>query len=713
MLPYFMRYDHINYAKWGVIYLAEMHQLPAEVLEEFQRGNFVVKRSGSTFNQVSPDQAQEWLNATGKKGGGIVGITKTPSALNRWALSYNHRSQIAVQTAMMFGIHDDDNLAHKESSSERKKHDNDAENALYGTLQNFGVFATEAVVGSLQNIATKDIATPEIQQSLVNAKSEGQIQLEEFVETRLVQPHEELMDGQEEDRVNFRDPIKKNSPLTFGNLYEVKTTTATSEKGKILNADRSILCRLVSAYQAGREVNLSDVLKHELMPVPVSLVQLNQTLRTGNKYVLADVLTKNVKYVSSVTLREKAALIIDGFALVAAIGKPETAKSFGEYADCFVSAVLRKGSGCSRIDVVFDRYRKHSIKASTRTRRTKKMARPVRRIIEGRNVPLPQKWQSFLALGDNKADLARFLSDELLSHAPAERTVVVAGGCLVEDDVLCSNPSVDLSVLRSNHEDADTRIVLHLVQLNGHADMVIVSARDTDVLLLLLAHHARFTTDVWLWVGTAKKPKYFSLGDVFNQLPDLSIADALLPFHAITGCDTTSFISGHSKRTAWKTFVQHFGLLASVGDRALDADIISSAEEFLCKIYGVVNDTLDLARVELFGKDNRPERLPPTSDAFKQHLKRAHYQTKIWRQAHVAKPVLPKPEEMGWRLEDGELIPVLMTLDPVPKACLEMVSCNCRTGCATLRCKCRKSGVVCTGLCGCTKADGNCCINLR
>ena len=54
ILPYFMRYDHHNYAKWGVIYLAEMHQLPAQV-EEFKRGNFVVKRSNTKFNQVSPD----------------------------------------------------------------------------------------------------------------------------------------------------------------------------------------------------------------------------------------------------------------------------------------------------------------------------------------------------------------------------------------------------------------------------------------------------------------------------------------------------------------------------------------------------------------------------------------------------------------------------------------------------------------------------------
>ena len=67
MLPYFMRYNHTNYARWGTIYISEMHHLPPDVLQEFQSGNFVVKRSSHQFNQVDPDQSQEWLNATGKK----------------------------------------------------------------------------------------------------------------------------------------------------------------------------------------------------------------------------------------------------------------------------------------------------------------------------------------------------------------------------------------------------------------------------------------------------------------------------------------------------------------------------------------------------------------------------------------------------------------------------------------------------------------------
>ena len=83
MLSYFFQYKHLNYAKWGSVFIAEMEQLPAEVLEEFKKGNFVVKWSEGEFNEVSADHSLEWLKGIGKRGGGMVGITKTSSALTR------------------------------------------------------------------------------------------------------------------------------------------------------------------------------------------------------------------------------------------------------------------------------------------------------------------------------------------------------------------------------------------------------------------------------------------------------------------------------------------------------------------------------------------------------------------------------------------------------------------------------------------------------
>jgi len=137
---------------------------------------------------------------------------------------------------------------------------------------------------------------------------------------------------------------------------------------------------------------------------------MNHTMRTGNKSILADVLIEKFKHPESVTVQGNAALFIDGFALVTDNEKLEKAKTFGSFAGCSLDAVLQKGSGYQRIDMFFNHYRRHSIKATTRRQCSKHTAWPVRRVIEGREVPLPMKWQAFLALGENKADLAQFFS---------------------------------------------------------------------------------------------------------------------------------------------------------------------------------------------------------------------------------------------------------------------------------------------------------------
>ena len=413
------------------------------------------------------------------------------------------------------------------------------------------------------------------------------MQLQEFVKQRILlseRSESEVSIVEKGTKENFRDPIRKNNPSTFANLYEVKPPLTSSEKKKILNADRSILYRLVTAYEAGREVDLSAILQHELMPVPVSLAEINGTIRTGNKSILVDVLTENIKCPESITLEGRSALLIDGFALVAALGKPHEAKTFGDFADCYVNAVLRKSSKYQRVDVLFDRYRKHSIKATTRSRRSKGSARPVCRVIEGREVPLPIKWQAFLALGENKSDLAQFLSDELVRQAPGNITLVVSGGCADEEDVLCMDPALDVAILRSNHEEADTRFVLHAVNLNGIVDNIVVSARDTDVITLLLAHLSKIRSKVWICAGTSKKKKYIPLRDVHSSF-NCDEWNTLLLFHALTGCDSTSFICGHSKKTAWKVLLDNFELLFPIVKDVLNDAAITSAELFCCRLY--------------------------------------------------------------------------------------------------------------------------------
>ena len=56
-------------------------------------------------------------------------------------------------------------------------------------------------------------------------------------------------------------------------LYEAKKKE--SEKSAAIKADRSILQRIITAYDAGRRVDLPRILSQELMAVPLAIVDTN------------------------------------------------------------------------------------------------------------------------------------------------------------------------------------------------------------------------------------------------------------------------------------------------------------------------------------------------------------------------------------------------------------------------------------------------------
>jgi hypothetical protein len=363
------------------------------------------------------------------------------------------------------------------------------------------------------------------------------------------------------------------------------------------------------------------------------------------------------------------------------------------------------------IYVLFDRYEKNSIKAGTRERRTKTI-RPIRRVIENRSVPLPSSWPNFLALPE-RADLVRFLSEHLITNAPPDKVIVVAGGFNDGEKAQCSNEEMDPTMFYAAHEEADTRIIYHCIA--STCDTVVVSARDTDVLLLLVAHATNIrSANIWMMAGTAAHRKFFNIRAISENLPEGSLS-SVLPFHALTGCDTTSFLCNHSKTTAWKIFVQKHYLLSSLGEGNLTATKIKDAEKFVCAMYshGEV-ESVNQIRVLLFPKCGKPQALPPTRDALQLHIKRSQYRASVWKQASCQYPILPNPDEMGWVKVDGkELVPHLMTLDPIPKACKEIISCSCKSGCTTLRCGCKRPKLFCTSICGCAvnSNENNCCKN--
>lgn len=505
------------------------------------------------------------------------------------------------------------------------------------------------------------------------------------------------------------DTMHKAKAPTFASLYEIHKDLAKG-KAQVLKSNRQIFQRLLTAYQAGRPVNLDRILSHELGEVPISLAEENKSLRSGNKAILVEVLTKDVSCPSEIELPKDSTstLVIDGQASVVAFGKPPEAKTFGDYADRFVKHILNVGQRFDRIDVTFDHYKDTgtSIKDGTRGKRKKK-SRPIRRLVESRDVPLPSNWNDFLALSENKRDLSAFLSDEIIRASPHGKTVIVAGGLGME--VRTTDPEIDTSMLQSDHEEADTRVILHCI--HSVTENIVVLARDTDIAILLIAHFNKMKCEtLWLQAGTSKKPKYIPIHGIVKTLAlEQTVLESMLAYHAITGCDTVSYLQGHSKKTSWNVFLEHHKLLHEFGKtETLSVNDANMAEAFICRIYQVPYDCCDKGRVHLFCKCKPPEAWPPTTDAAQLHIQRANYQTLLWRQANVPIPALPSPTSSGWESVDGALKPVLTTLPPIPKACSEIVFCGCTKGCVAKNCSCRKVSLPCCAACKCSEGQVNC-----
>ena len=139
----------------------------------------------------------------------------------------------------------------------------------------------------------------------------------------------------------------------------------------------------------------------------------------------------------------------------------------------------------TRVDLVGDRYDVNSIKDVERRRRNQsaqqfKIDRP--------DQALPVQWKEFLRSGANKAVLQSFLSRQLPLQQPKEMMTMVlameyeARKCTFEPGA--ATITEDLPYLKSDHEEADTRLLLQANDCASSSNTVVIWSPDTDVAVI-------------------------------------------------------------------------------------------------------------------------------------------------------------------------------------------------------------------------------------
>ena len=149
------------------------------------------------------------------------------------------------------------------------------------------------------------------QKSLLDARQLGQHLVDTFIKEQLV-----VTEAGSNSLVSLCAPLPRNNGSTFSTLYHVSKNSKEKDWRRLVKTDS-----LITAYQAGSDVDLPAILKHELMSVPVSLAEMNDTLRTGNMSVLAEFLTTSINCSEVIDIGDQSStLIIDGQALVVTVG---------------------------------------------------------------------------------------------------------------------------------------------------------------------------------------------------------------------------------------------------------------------------------------------------------------------------------------------------------------------------------------------------------
>lgn len=689
LVPWMFAMDHTNYARWLPIHIKDMVQLQERVPsvhQEFLQGNFVVQKSNHVFSNIAIDQAHEQMNAMIKGDGGVVGITQNPTALLKWITAGPEIARLTEEYESSFGKQSSGPLPHHDQGAATQQKFSQHVKSMVETIEDIGnPFKEDSK--DLVVLDTKEVMSAQALENLNSVKSRGEYQYEKFVDERI-----------ERRTTPVSDIISKNNLSVFHKVTPNRPSR-TSHQIKTLKSSCELYGRMYISCQS-RDGDMDEFFSHENQAEPPSLSDMGE-MRHCTKSDLVGCLEKMIDTNSVQATPTVDAKILDGSVLVNML-LPKSCTTFEDYRErVFFPYLIKCLSQAKRVDVVWDRYVESSLKSQRRQQR----GAGTRVIVRG-STPIPQNWQSFLRVDQNKTELYKYLSDSIAKlsvhgkeiYSTQETGVVSSEGGNVGHELDC------------DHEEADSRILLHAAHCvrNGHRKILIRTV-DTDVVVLAVAtFHTLSPDEMWVAFGLRNHYRMIPIHEMARALGE-ERSKALLFFHCFTGCDTSASFCSIGKKKAWDTWtaypeVTETFLALSQPAPSVSEENMRHLERFVILLYDRSSDSTEVnqARKSLFAKGRQIDHIPPTKAALLEHAKRSTYQAGyVWGRSLEPMQNLPSPNDWGWtRDANNQWTPFWTALPEAAKSCKELVKCNCKKACR-VPCKCVKSSLQCTELCKC------------
>ena len=152
---------------------------------------------------------------------------------------------------------------------------------------------------------------------------------------------------------------------------------------------------------------------------------------------------------------------------------------------------------------------------------------------------VPRQWKKFLGVGSNKESLIRFLVEYWQRSSPEafkgiEVYATTANKCCSFKPNVESVMVEEVPSLESDHEEADTRMLLHAKHAAAHADTIIIKSPDTDVFVFAIACCLDIGANVLFETGTGNNQRRLSINSIATTLGS-RWCKALIGFHMFTG----------------------------------------------------------------------------------------------------------------------------------------------------------------------------------
>ena len=276
--------------------------------------------------------------------------------------------------------------------------------------------------------------------------------------------------------------------------------------------------------------------------------------------------------------------------------------TYREFIQGILEKIARLGNSldAKRIDMVADLYFERSVKGATRHSRGANESYEAK-FTEDDTIPdLKLFAKSFLANDVNKTNLNNMIckvSQECDWGWDKDYCIIYGRkvwASFGEDNEL--NLYKDLDML----EEADNRLVCHTMnQINSGMNTITVRTVDSNVIVILLL----------VDFGTGKDRKSYSITNAYSEMGK-DVCNAVMMFHALSGCDSCSAFFRQTKNTMfkmWKSFTRHGDLTAAFSELCccpsleLIEEHLPLIEEYICHTYGAKKTcSVDSLRFEMF-----------------------------------------------------------------------------------------------------------------